>query len=224
MAPVVKLTYFNVHGKGELIRFLLHAGKVEFEDCRVGFTEWGELKPTTLLGQLPILNWDNVELVQSNAIARFVAKKVGLAGNTEEEFVYADMMLEHTVDFIKEIIKVRFDKDAAAKQSKAEEFLTKFVPNWLSGAEKMLKARGGKYYSGNQLSFGDLAAAHVLYWLGWDQEKAFTDVTGCESRFKILDGYPLVKANFEMVKSVPEIKAYMESRPVASPPAFEAGL
>ena len=30
---------------------------------------------------------------------RYVAKKVGLAGKTDEDFVQADMILEHTNDF-----------------------------------------------------------------------------------------------------------------------------
>ncbi len=35
------------------------------------------------------------------ALSRFVAKKAGLAGKTEEEEVYADVILEHVNDFIK---------------------------------------------------------------------------------------------------------------------------
>ena len=31
---------------------------------------------------------------------RFIAKKVGLAGSTEEDFVHADMILEHCVDYL----------------------------------------------------------------------------------------------------------------------------
>ena len=34
--PEIKLTYFNIEGKAELIRLLLHAGNFEFEDFRVG--------------------------------------------------------------------------------------------------------------------------------------------------------------------------------------------
>jgi hypothetical protein len=35
------------------------------------------------------------------ALSRFVAKKAGLAGKTEAEEVYADVILEHVNDFIK---------------------------------------------------------------------------------------------------------------------------
>ena len=33
--PEIKLTYFNIEGKAELIRILLHAGNFDFEDFRV---------------------------------------------------------------------------------------------------------------------------------------------------------------------------------------------
>lgn len=51
-------------------RLFLFLNQVEFEDERVDFEEWGAMKPTTMLGQLPILNWDGLEIVQSNTIAR----------------------------------------------------------------------------------------------------------------------------------------------------------
>ena len=33
--PEIKLTYFNIEGKAELIRLLLHAGNFHFDDFRV---------------------------------------------------------------------------------------------------------------------------------------------------------------------------------------------
>ena len=37
-----------------------------------------------------------------------------------------------------------------------------------------------------QLTFGDLAVQHVLYFVAWKDERAFKDVTGCEARFTLL--------------------------------------
>jgi len=45
MAPVYKLTYFNVKALAEPIRFLLSYGGAEFEDHRVEKEEWPQLKP-----------------------------------------------------------------------------------------------------------------------------------------------------------------------------------
>jgi len=145
MAPVVKLTYFNLHGKAEHIRLILHAGKVEFEDKRIeSMEEWGIMKPTTVLGQVPVLNWDGLELVQSNAIARFVAKKVGLAGSTEEDFVHADMILEHCVDYIKENLKIRFEKDPAMKQKKRGDLSQQVCAQLVGGSRKDDQGKRGQ--------------------------------------------------------------------------------
>jgi Glutathione S-transferase, N-terminal domain. len=45
MAPVYKLTYFNVMALGEPIRFLCSYGGVEFEDNRIEHEDWPQLKP-----------------------------------------------------------------------------------------------------------------------------------------------------------------------------------
>ena len=45
MAPAYKLTYFNVKGLGEPIRFLLSYGGIEFEDHRIVGEEWPQVKP-----------------------------------------------------------------------------------------------------------------------------------------------------------------------------------
>ena len=72
--PMIKFSYFDIEAKGELTRLLLHAGNFDFEDHRIPISEWpGEHKATTTFGQLPMLQWDGVELAQSMAIARLVA-------------------------------------------------------------------------------------------------------------------------------------------------------
>ena len=55
--------------------------------------------PGTPYGVLPILEWDGFTLCQSMAIARFLGKKVGLAGDTAEEAALADMALDLVQDY-----------------------------------------------------------------------------------------------------------------------------
>ena len=50
-------------------------------------------------GQLPILIYHDVTLCQSMAIARFLAKKTGIYGETEVEQAYADLIADAVVDF-----------------------------------------------------------------------------------------------------------------------------
>merc|ERR1712062_570895 len=65
--PMVKLTYFDLEGRGELIRLLLHAGNIDFEDFRFGFGEWAKHKPNTPFGSVPVLHWDGEEMAQTKA-------------------------------------------------------------------------------------------------------------------------------------------------------------
>lgn len=48
MAPPFKLTYFNFTGLGEPIRYLLSYGDLEFDDVRIDFEQWPNLKPSKL--------------------------------------------------------------------------------------------------------------------------------------------------------------------------------
>merc|ERR1712108_108297 len=71
--PIVKFVYFDIQAKGELTRLLLAAGNIDYEDFRVGFSDWpGEIKATTPFGQMPVLYWDGEELAQSMAISRLL--------------------------------------------------------------------------------------------------------------------------------------------------------
>merc|ERR1712211_12116 len=90
--PMVKLTYFDLEGRGELIRLLLHAGNIDFEDLRFGFGEWAKHKPNTPFGSVPVLHWDGEEMAQTMAIVRFVAMRVALDFlHAPEEMAFKDM-------------------------------------------------------------------------------------------------------------------------------------
>lgn len=44
-----KVTYFNITGLGEPIRFLLSYLNVDFEDVRIELEQWPALKPSKFL-------------------------------------------------------------------------------------------------------------------------------------------------------------------------------
>merc|ERR1712179_200726 len=103
--PNVKLTYFNLRARGEPCRLLLAYGGIKYEDERIAppwdpTSTWASLKPTTPFGQLPILSWDGVEICQSMAAARFIAREVGLFGNNSLEQAQVD----EVVDVIQNLI------------------------------------------------------------------------------------------------------------------------
>merc|ERR1711963_1069122 len=93
--PMVKLTYFDLEGRGELIRLLLHAGNIDFEDFRFGFGEWAKHKPNTPFGSVPVLHWDGEEMAQTMAIVRFFADLAMMVAldfmHAPEEMAFKDM-------------------------------------------------------------------------------------------------------------------------------------
>jgi len=77
--PSIKLSYFGIEGVAEKIRLALVIGKVEFEDDRVDFARWAEMKPTTKYGQLPVMQiGDGEPFAQSGAMLRYCGRMARL--------------------------------------------------------------------------------------------------------------------------------------------------
>ena len=200
MGPKVKLTYFNLRARGEPARLLLAYGGIEYEDCRItpafeDNKEWMALKPNTPYGSLPLLEWDGVVLAQSMAIARFIAREVGLAGSNVIERAQVDEI----VDSVNEMLEV----GAKAIFSKDEELVKKYygetLPKSLSQLERRLIGRGGQYFVGNTISWADIQ----LY--------GFCSGLADQS---CLDAVPKIKNLMNRVGNIPNIKSWVEKRPI----------
>ena len=90
-----KLHYFDLRGLGELARLVFAAAGKKFEDVRIPMDKWPEWKPKAPFGQVPYLEVidgsNKLTLSQSKAIARYLSRKYGLAGKTEQESALIDM-------------------------------------------------------------------------------------------------------------------------------------
>ncbi|XP_066904562.1 glutathione S-transferase-like [Halyomorpha halys] len=91
--PKYKLTYFNFKGYGEPIRLMLSYLGKDWEDHRVSWEEWAQLKEKTAFGKIPILEFDGKVLHQSLAILKYLAHDAGLAGKNAEENLQIDMVV-----------------------------------------------------------------------------------------------------------------------------------
>lgn len=100
MSPKYKLTYFDILGLGEQIRFILSYGRLEFEDFRFPRSEWDLLKGKIAppLGQLPLLEVDGLVLYQSGAIMKYLGDLVGLSGSTPLENWHINAVYETFAD------------------------------------------------------------------------------------------------------------------------------
>merc|ERR1712027_45604 len=200
--PNVKLTYFNLRARGEPCRLLLAYGGIKYEDNRIAppwdpTSTWASLKPTTPFGQLPVLNWDGVEICQSMAAARFIAREVGLAGNTSIEQAQVDEIIDVIQDLINAGVKLYFAKDEAGQKKHAEVT----VPTALGQLETKLATRGGQYFVGNNFTWADL---HTFMYVSDLPDKS------------VLKSFPKLANLVERVRNIPNIKNWVETRPVTA--------
>ncbi|XP_078620474.1 hematopoietic prostaglandin D synthase-like [Branchiostoma floridae x Branchiostoma japonicum] len=161
--PSYKLTYFKHWGRGGVLRLLFAAGGIEFEDVRIEREQWPELKPKTPMGQIPILEVDGTIICQRRAIARFIAKKAGLAGKTPLEEARADMIVDGMADIEGKVVDFYIEKDATRKQEKIKDFAEKTLPTVLDSLEKL--ASPGGHFVGDALTWADVDFFAMMYFL-----------------------------------------------------------
>ncbi|CAH1248718.1 HPGDS [Branchiostoma lanceolatum] len=152
--PTYKLTYFKSRGRAEISRLLFAAGGVKYEDVRVDEEQWQQLKPQTPMGHLPILEVDGTMICQSKAIARLIAKDIGMAGKTPLEQAQADMICDSLEEFGEKMLLFLREKDENKKEELKKEFEEKTLPAALDQFEKLASAEG--YFAGNSLTWADV--------------------------------------------------------------------
>ena len=114
----IRLMYFSGRGRAEILRLILAAGKLDYDNVRFSIPEWPEYKKRKMQfqnimqiffssyfssvspwGTFPLLEYDGWHLGGTLAIARFIAKKTGLAGDTDRQQAEADSMAEQCQEY-----------------------------------------------------------------------------------------------------------------------------
>ena len=117
------------------------------------------------LDRLPILNIDGVEIGQSKAIDRYVAKLCGYLGENSVDAA----MTESIVETITDIKKSYMDVKRGKKDEELKEAKTKFVKDteegslfsWLQKLDKTISGESG-FSVGKQLSYADFHLYDLL--------------------------------------------------------------
>eukprot|EP01116_Phalansterium_solitarium_P018240 TRINITY_DN476_c0_g1_i1.p2 TRINITY_DN476_c0_g1~~TRINITY_DN476_c0_g1_i1.p2 ORF type:complete len:205 (-),score=84.45 TRINITY_DN476_c0_g1_i1:96-710(-) len=196
----VRLTYFNGRGLAEVVRLILAYAGVEYEDVRFEtFDDALKQSGKLAFGQVPLLEYHGLNIVQSMAISRFLARKYDLYGATVEESAHIDVVIEGLND-----LRAKWYAMNSAKENKEAidaEFYEKTLPLWLGHFEKLLAASGTGYFVGNKITVADIAAFNVFALKPRLREGAF-------------DAFPLINAFAEKIASEPKIAAWIAKRPV----------
>jgi len=205
--PNYTLTYFDLRARAEPARLILAQAGVEYEDKRLaapfdeaGAAAWQAVKPTTPFGQLPMLAVDGVVVCQSMTVARFLAREHGLVGKTNLEAAQADEIVDTISDATeKQYNAFLFEKDEAKKAELQAKFKDEILPTFFKNMEARLTATGGEFFAGGALSWADILMFNFVSEL---PDKA------------ALDKAPKVAALVDKVGALPNIKKWVESRPV----------
>ena len=191
-----KLSYFNGRGRAEVIRLILAQAGVEYEDKRIAFEDWGQLKPQTPFGYMPILEVDGKVLSGSVPLARFLAERHGLAGSNDVENAEIAGIIDCLTDLGLQFIRWLFEeKDETRKAELKKKIDEVHIPKHFSNLEKRISAEGWLY--GSKVTYADL----VLY--------------AVSSRLsdEVLIKYPGLKSIKEKVEALPNIAKWLKERP-----------
>lgn len=163
--PAYKLTYFDIDGgRAEPIRIAFHAAGIEFEDERLSFPQFGEMRAGTRFNSLPVLQIDGAAITQSNAISRYVGKMAGLYPEDSLQALYCDEALGALEDVLHHVVRtfgLQGDELREAREKLADGWLTIY----LKGLAEILARGGGEYFANRSLTVADLKAFVQTRWL-----------------------------------------------------------
>ena len=165
------LYYFRGRGLADQIRWIMAYSKVSFAgrviDKRARFQRLAEVQLP--FGQLPLLQIDGLELVQSQTIVRYLAKRANLMGTTPKEEVICDMIAETVRDLIGLVAGTPFARRRGAAQLDLHMIMLR--EKWNARAsrlefllEQQIKAKNGCVLVGKSVTYADVLVAHALTW------------------------------------------------------------
>ena len=220
----IVLTYFDIKGVAEKVRLALAIGNVPFEDKRIQFSQWPELKPTTPFEQLPVMEAGDQVIAQSNAMLMLAARWGGgtlyptddpiLCARIDEMLgLFEDMRSTFSVGqrFPMRDFHVKYghsdkmtdDERKAITKRLRETWVSTSLPTYMQYFVGSIKKSGGPFLCG-PLSIADLT---LLPWLEFVSSGGVDFVES-----NCFDGYPEILEYMERVRAVPAIAKYYADR------------
>nr|QBM06412.1 glutathione S-transferase sigma2 isoform a [Daphnia magna] len=201
--PGYKLYYFNVRGRGELSRLILHCAGVPFEDFRFEGKDWPAIKPNMPFGQVPVLEIDgNKMLAQSHTVARYLARQHGLAGQNDWEQSQADMYVDCIYDMHGTMRTPTWETDPVKQKELFDKVNEETIQPHLEKVEQHIIKNGSGHLVGQGLTWADIA------YYAFFTTPIMTRLGG-----EVFTKAPHLKKLIELVGSNPNIKKALSSCP-----------
>mmetsp|Transcript_44354 Transcript_44354/g.118353 ORF Transcript_44354/g.118353 Transcript_44354/m.118353 type:complete len:221 (+) Transcript_44354:65-727(+) len=219
--PTYKLTYFNFAGAAEKARLAFKLGGIEFEDERIEFSAWPELKPKTPYGQMPLLSIDGkAPVAQSGAILRYIGRIADLYPSDADKALEVDEVIGLDEDLMRSMgpsftiarapqalghAADLPEEDRKALQVKLRAALAADeIPRFLGYFEAKLAKTGTGYFVGTKPTIADCVVLATLRALksGW--------LDGIPTT--LADSKPLLSAFYERMMAIPALKEYYAAK------------
>ena len=153
-----KLTYFDFDGgRAEPIRIAFYTAGIQFEDNRLSFSEFSEMRRGTRFNSVPVLEIDGGAVTQSNALGRYVGKMAGLYPTDDLQALYCDEVMDAVEDLSHYIVQT-FGLQEEELRLAREKLIEGWLSVYLQGLDELLARGGGKYFADNGLTMADLKA------------------------------------------------------------------
>ena len=155
----IRLIYFPKQGRAEHPRWILSYAQADWEDVRIGYDEWPNMKSTSMMmrkGQLPVMEWTSTMdgkvhlLSQSAAIVRALASNFNLLPKTPQGIIEADEAFETMKDAALVSYVARYDEDLAKRDRAMQHLVNNVFPTTIAFLESKLQANGGKFIAGGE--------------------------------------------------------------------------
>lgn len=160
-----RLTYFDVDGgRAEPIRIAFHAAGIDFEDNRISFAEFQEMRKDTRFNCVPVLEIDGAAVTQSNAVSRYVGNMAGLYPHDDLQALYCDEALGAIEDVSHSIVRT-FGLEGEELRVARETLVDGWLSVFLRGLGELLARGGGEYFADSRLTVADLKVLGLTRWL-----------------------------------------------------------
>ncbi|XP_062854448.1 glutathione S-transferase Mu 3-like [Trichomycterus rosablanca] len=195
------LAYWDIRGLAQPIRLLLEYTGTKYEDKQYSCGEAPTFDKSSWINDkaklkmhfcnLPYLQDGDRQIVQSNAILRYIARKHNLCGETEDEKIRVDIMENQAMDFRNGFVMLCYGDYDNKKKGYLEA-----LPGVLKQFSDFLGER--KWFAGDKITFPDFVMYELL-----DQHRMFEP--------KCLDDFKNLKDFLNRFEALEKISAYMKS-------------
>ncbi|KAK6173486.1 hypothetical protein SNE40_016927 [Patella caerulea] len=201
--PKYLLHYFDMKGRGEIIRFLFAAGGVQYEENVVQLPDWPAQKPNHALGLLPVLEIDGKPFPESISISRYLAAEFGLQGKTNLDNLLIDVVVDQCLFLREAFCDANFEGEKLKQDAELHrKFKDETLPRLFGYIEKVISGNstGSGFVVGDQMTWGDLVLIDLCDIIARDPS--------------ILTPYKVINEHRKKVEALPKIANYIKNRPL----------